>query len=109
MVPIAFALAASVALLPDRGIYPELDSLISITLPADVDAKRVWLRADPAHRVLTLYHGDDPLKAYPIVSVAAPLQTGTVESVALHAVAAHAGPDGGIVVRAEDYPEIAAH
>src|SRR2546430_223234 len=57
-------IAALAAGLADRGIFPELDPLVSIAAPERVAAP--WLRIDRVHRVETLYDGDDPVKAYPL-------------------------------------------
>ncbi len=57
-------LAALAAGLADRGIFPELDPLVSIEAPERVRAP--WLRVDRVHRIETLYDGDDPVKAYPL-------------------------------------------
>src|ERR1051325_10726615 len=57
----ALVLAAT---LPDRGIFPELLEKVSTGLPAGVSASRTWLRRDRAHRLLTLYDGEDPVRVY---------------------------------------------
>lgn len=59
-------LLALLAGLPDRGIYPDLDARVALTVPAGVDAARTRVRIDRVHHVLTLYDADDPVKAYPI-------------------------------------------
>jgi uncharacterized protein YijF (DUF1287 family) len=63
------ALALSVALafelglvLPDRGIFPDLDQSVALTAPARAAAPR--LRVDPQHGLVTLYDGDDPLTVW---------------------------------------------
>ena len=67
------ALVAALAVgLPDRGIFPELDARVSTTLPAGLSAERLWVRVDRAHRVLTLYHDGDAVKAYPLVDDGVP-------------------------------------
>jgi uncharacterized protein YijF (DUF1287 family) len=58
--------AALAAGLPDRGIYPDMDPLISTAVPASIRHDHTWLRVDRAHRIATLYDGADPMKAYPI-------------------------------------------
>jgi uncharacterized protein YijF (DUF1287 family) len=65
-------LAGLPAGLPDRGIYPDLDGRVQLAPPAALDRARAWVRVDPRHRVLTLYQGGDPLKAYPIVAAGEP-------------------------------------
>jgi uncharacterized protein YijF (DUF1287 family) len=55
------ALASGIA---DRGIYSDLDGQVALALPSAVDRARTWLRVDPAHRIITLYEGNDPLKIY---------------------------------------------
>ncbi|HEX2573752.1 MAG TPA: DUF1287 domain-containing protein [Polyangia bacterium] len=57
--------AALGAVLPDRGLFPEFDPLVSLTLPADLATERLWLRADAQHGILTLYEGHEAIKAYP--------------------------------------------
>jgi uncharacterized protein YijF (DUF1287 family) len=61
---VAFALL--VAGLPDRGIFPDLDGRVAISVPAWIKPARPWLRLDRLHHVATLYDGADPLKAYPL-------------------------------------------
>lgn len=58
------ALVAALLGLVDKGIYPELlDKVTLAPLAAKPLAPR--LRFDPAHHLLTLSDGDDPLKLYP--------------------------------------------
>lgn len=71
--------AALAAGLPDRGIYPDMDPLISTTVPAGIARDHTWLRVDRAHRIATLYDGADPMKAYPIIGDA------TLRGIALRA------------------------
>jgi uncharacterized protein YijF (DUF1287 family) len=51
--------------IPDRGIYPELAGEVAAAIPPGIEREHTWLRIDPVHRVVTLYDGDDPVKAYP--------------------------------------------
>jgi uncharacterized protein YijF (DUF1287 family) len=83
-------LAALAVALPDRGIFPELDGGVSTALPEGVSRERAWLRVDRAHRVVTLFDGDDPVKAYPLVDGG-------------RAIAP------GVTLRTEDADEVAAH
>ncbi len=62
-----YALASLAAALPDRGIYPELAAQVSTVIPLGVTRAQTWVRIDAAHRVLTLYDADDPVKAYPLL------------------------------------------
>jgi hypothetical protein len=48
--------------LPDRGIFPDLDQSVALTPPARAAAPR--LRVDPQHGLVTLYDGDDPLTVW---------------------------------------------
>jgi len=68
MLTIVAALAAG---LPDRGIFPDLDQLVSTVVPDGVARERTWLRVDRVHGVVTLYDGADPVKAYPAGDVEA--------------------------------------
>jgi uncharacterized protein YijF (DUF1287 family) len=70
--PIQCALGAALAGLPDRGIFPDLDGQVQLAAPAALDRARAWVRVDERNRVLTLYQGADPLKAYPLVAVGEP-------------------------------------
>ncbi|MSP63470.1 MAG: DUF1287 domain-containing protein [Myxococcales bacterium] len=54
--------------LPDRGIFPEFDAQVSTVIPDGVTVANTWLRVDRAHRIVTLYDGADPLKAYPLAA-----------------------------------------
>ena len=69
MIPALVALAVACGL-PDRGIFPELDAKVSMGLPPLPAPGALWLRLDRGHGVLTLYAGDDPLKAYPVAAAA---------------------------------------
>jgi uncharacterized protein YijF (DUF1287 family) len=55
------------ALLPDRGIFPELTARVPAAALLAVPAAP-WLRIDPTSQVLTLYDGREPLKAYLLAS-----------------------------------------
>jgi uncharacterized protein YijF (DUF1287 family) len=48
----------------DIGIFPDLDRAVHVTLPPRVDGRRARLRLDERHRLLVLFEGDFPLKAY---------------------------------------------
>src|SRR5262245_36657458 len=50
----------------DKGIYPELAEKVQLAPLPKVTREHAWLRVDPAHKVATVYDGDDPLKAYPV-------------------------------------------
>src|SRR5262245_27463192 len=54
--------------LPDRGIFPELLARVNLEAPRAVDPARGWLRVDRAHRLVTLYDGDDPVTMWPLGS-----------------------------------------
>lgn len=87
---LSLAVANSIGLgFIDRGIFPDLNSGVSITAPswpvltaaappagaAPDAASQSWLRLDPKHKILTLYQADIALTAYPLLGeVAAPGQ-----------------------------------
>ncbi len=50
----------------DRGIWPDLDGQIQLTLPAGLTAAHVAARIDESHRVLVLSIDGVPRKAYPL-------------------------------------------
>jgi uncharacterized protein YijF (DUF1287 family) len=50
--------------LPDRGIFPELLARVNLEAPRKVDPAHAWLRVDRAHKLVTLYEGDDPIALY---------------------------------------------
>ena len=50
--------------LPDRGIFPELLARVNLQTPPKVDPAHAWLRVDRAHKLVTLYDGDDPIALY---------------------------------------------
>ena len=52
--------------LPDRGIFPELLARVSLETPPKIDPAHAWLRVDRAHKLVTLYDGDDPIALYNI-------------------------------------------
>src|SRR5215831_26245 len=74
--PLALALA-----LPDRGIYPELAPQVSTVMPPGVTAGRTWLRVDRAHKLATLYDGDDPVRVY-VLAEPAPAQLSSIAETA---------------------------
>jgi uncharacterized protein YijF (DUF1287 family) len=81
------------AALPDRGIYPELDGRVTVASPASAP-ERALLRVDLAHQVLTLYDGDEPLKAYPLACAHRPCHaTAQVATVAELSLTALLGAD----------------
>jgi uncharacterized protein YijF (DUF1287 family) len=55
-------LAVASAGLPDRGIFPELTERVNLAAAERAADARV--RVDPAHGLVTLYDGDDPVKLY---------------------------------------------
>ena len=55
----------------DRGLWPDLDDKIQLTLPADLVAGRVTAQIDDAHHVLILAIDGFPRKAYPLGGPAA--------------------------------------
>jgi uncharacterized protein YijF (DUF1287 family) len=71
-----FTLAGS---LPDRGIFPELLARVNLETPPAVDAARAWLRVDRAHKLVTLYDGDDPLALYALGAAEVPKGLRVVE------------------------------
>ena len=58
-------LLVALLVLPDRGLFPEFDSLVSLALPAELKAERLWLQTNARHGIVTLYEGREPIKAYP--------------------------------------------
>jgi uncharacterized protein YijF (DUF1287 family) len=64
--PVTPAAARSEVALPvhDVGIFPDLDRSVHVTLPPRVDARRARWRLDERHRLVVLFEGDVPLKAY---------------------------------------------
>jgi uncharacterized protein YijF (DUF1287 family) len=50
--------------LPDRGIYGDLDAQVTLRMPPGVARAHTWLRVDSKHGVVTIYDGDDPVRAY---------------------------------------------
>src|SRR5262245_44089870 len=50
----------------DVGIYSDLDARVQLTLPAQLDAKRIRAAIDRARAQLVLYDADQPIKAYPL-------------------------------------------
>lgn len=57
-------LAALVCALPDKGIYPEFDAQIRLTLPERTEPQESRLQLDEHHGLLTLYQGDRALGVY---------------------------------------------
>jgi len=60
MLTLAFALSLGVT---DVGIFPDLDEKVTLALPAIVDAAAT---VDERHRLLVLWDGTRPAKAYPL-------------------------------------------
>lgn len=104
MIPALVALAVACGL-PDRGIFPELDAKVSMGLPPLPAPGGLWLRLDRGHGVLTLYAGDDPLKAYP-VAAAATVGEGRLGDLELHAGDLPRPPERGVRLREGDLAEI---
>ena len=50
----------------DVGIYSDLDARVQLTLPAQLDAKRMRAAIDRARAQLVLYDADQPIKVYPL-------------------------------------------
>ena len=50
----------------DRGIFSDLDARLQLALPAHLDPSRVHALYDATRRVLVLYEGAWPIKAYPV-------------------------------------------
>jgi len=98
---------AAGAALHDTGIFSDLDAAVTVTLPPRVDTRQVKLRLDEPHRLLLLFDGDFPLKAYP---VAGPTPPGPVSAPALLARlgAADAGELAGLVTSATPVQRLAA-
>jgi uncharacterized protein YijF (DUF1287 family) len=65
--------------LPDRGIFPELLARVNLEAPRTVEPARAWLRIDRAHKLYTLYEGDDPVALYPLGAADVPAGLRTVE------------------------------
>src|SRR5215218_6096826 len=59
------------AALPDRGIFPDLDGRVELSVPPAVSRARTWTRLDDAHKLLTIYDGADPIKVYRLPLAAA--------------------------------------
>jgi uncharacterized protein YijF (DUF1287 family) len=53
--------------LPDRGVFTDLDARVELHMPPGVAKARTWVRVDDTHHVATVYDGDDPVRAYPLV------------------------------------------
>jgi uncharacterized protein YijF (DUF1287 family) len=106
--------AALGALLPDHGLFPEFDPLVSLTLPADLATERLWLRADAQHGILTLYEGRQPIKAYPAAIAVSPAALGRPQRATLAEVpltlalapATPSPPAPGIRLRPADLAEL---
>jgi uncharacterized protein YijF (DUF1287 family) len=102
------------ARLPDRGIYPELDATLgrlSTDGPpqGDVAAGRPWLRIDAVHHVVTLYRGDEALRAYAVAvgrAAGGPLRALGLDEVSAAEIERLAGADPlerpGVPDRRED-------
>ena len=75
------------AALPDRGIFPEFDNAVDITLPPALGKEHTWLRVDGKHQLVTLYDGEQPLKAYPAKLPAAPRFANVNEVDIVHSLA----------------------
>ncbi len=71
-------LATLAGALPDRGIFPELLARVTLEGPRAVDPTRDWLRVDRAHKLVTLYDGDDPLALFALGAADVPRGLRTV-------------------------------
>jgi hypothetical protein len=60
------AVHADGPVLHDVGIFSDLDAAVTVTLPPRIDPHQVRLRLDPQRRLVVLFEGDFPLKAYPL-------------------------------------------
>lgn len=69
--------------LPDRGIFPERLARVNLAPPRAVDATRGWLRVDRAHRLATLYDGDDPIALFALDAADLPSNVRKVEGAPL--------------------------
>ena len=65
--------------LPDRGIFPELLARVNLEPPPAVDAAHAWLRVDRAHKLVTLYDGDDPIALFALGAADVPKGLRVVE------------------------------
>jgi uncharacterized protein YijF (DUF1287 family) len=54
--------------LPDRGIFPELGAAARLVLPVPLAQASLRATLDQKRGVLVLYDGDDPVKAYAVVT-----------------------------------------
>lgn len=71
----------------DVGVFADLDSRVQLTLPADLDPRRIRAVVDRARQQLVLYELERPLKVYPlggqarleVARVALALRPGDVE------------------------------
>jgi uncharacterized protein YijF (DUF1287 family) len=85
--------------LPDVGIFSDLDPAVRIALPGQLGGRSIHLRVDDAHRLVVVFDGPFPLKAYPLARAC---PSGAISPPAL--LAALDGPDatelGALVSRA---------
>src|SRR6476619_8466760 len=65
--------------LTDRGIFPELLARVSLETPPKIDPAHAWLRVDRAHKLVTLYDGDDPIALYNLSATDLPSDLRKVE------------------------------
>lgn len=97
LIPLLSAL--TLAGLPDRGIWPDLDAQVQIAAAPWVQAEGpASVRVDLVHGVVTVYRGDAPQVAY---AVAAPVQAASVQAVP------RTVPEVLALVRAEDRAALA--
>src|SRR5438874_862110 len=65
MSPLHLVVLLSLVVLPDHGIWPDLDPRVRIAAPAwTLDAGPSWVRVDLTHRVVTVYQGGAAVIAY---------------------------------------------
>ncbi|MES1207087.1 MAG: DUF1287 domain-containing protein, partial [Pseudomonadota bacterium] len=62
----SMSMSATPAALPDRGVYAQLDPRVAIALPAWVAPASLRVGHDRARKLLTVFHGDDAVKTYPL-------------------------------------------
>jgi uncharacterized protein YijF (DUF1287 family) len=63
----------------DVGIFPDLDPRVELTLPAALDRGAARVSHDPRKRLLVLWAGERPVKAYPAGDDGAPARPADVD------------------------------
>ncbi|HZS36079.1 MAG TPA: DUF1287 domain-containing protein [Polyangia bacterium] len=95
------ALATLASGIADRGVFSDLDAQVETLLPPAVSSSpSLWLRVDPAHRLLTLYDGADPIKVYAATADGKPARAADAEE--LRILPPNARVVTGAPPRAED-------